>query len=115
MSDAVTAYNTNPTYESSTVLIWKKSDGHDAIRMLEEMSVFLQGFGVIESPQHLEEAVKVWMQESGFLTGNVLWPVRVALSGKERSASPFEFVYSIGISESVRRLKQAIQALKHTS
>jgi len=43
--------------------------------------------------------------------GSVLWPTRVALSGKEKSPDPFTLVYILGKNESTERLQKAIDNL----
>jgi len=40
--------------------------------------------------------------------GNVLWPLRVSLSGKEKSPDPFTLVYILGRDESMARIETAI-------
>ena len=40
--------------------------------------------------------------------GNVLWPLRVALSGKERSPDPFSIAAALGKEESLNRLSHAL-------
>src|SRR3989344_2797834 len=44
--------------------------------------------------------------------GNVLWPLRMALSGKEKSIDPFSIVSVIGIPESVSRLNYALHLIE---
>jgi len=39
--------------------------------------------------------------------GRLLWPVRVALSGKKASASPFEIAWVLGPEDAIKRLKMA--------
>ncbi|MBI4359186.1 MAG: glutamate--tRNA ligase [Candidatus Nealsonbacteria bacterium] len=39
--------------------------------------------------------------------GKLLWPLRVALSGKEASASPFEIAEVLGQSKTLQRIKEA--------
>ena len=46
--------------------------------------------------------------------GSVLWPLRVALSGKEKSPGPFEIMDMIGKEESLRRIETAIGKLQET-
>ncbi|MCX6762766.1 MAG: glutamate--tRNA ligase [Candidatus Moranbacteria bacterium] len=41
--------------------------------------------------------------------GELLWPLRVALSGKEKSPSPWEVAWVIGRAESVNRIKKAVE------
>jgi glutamyl/glutaminyl-tRNA synthetase len=43
--------------------------------------------------------------------GDVFWPVRVALSGLEKSPSPAELLWSLGKKESEERLKKALDNL----
>ena len=43
--------------------------------------------------------------------GNVLWPMRVALSGQEKSPSPFEIAEVLGKDKTLKRLKNAISKL----
>ncbi|MBI2888876.1 MAG: glutamate--tRNA ligase [Candidatus Liptonbacteria bacterium] len=44
--------------------------------------------------------------------GAVLWPMRVALSGKEGSPGPFEIAAALGQKETIRRLSGALAKLK---
>ena len=44
--------------------------------------------------------------------GNVLWPLRYALSGQEVSPDPFTLVSILGKDESVKRIDKAIKELK---
>ncbi len=44
--------------------------------------------------------------------GNLLWPLRVALSGKEASASPFEIAEILGKEKTLQRISDAIDKLK---
>lgn len=43
--------------------------------------------------------------------GEVLWPLRVALSGREASPGPFEMMEVFGKEESIRRIRRAIEKL----
>ncbi len=44
--------------------------------------------------------------------GEVLWPLRVALSGKDKSPGPFEIMEVIGKEEALRRIEVAIQKIE---
>lgn len=44
--------------------------------------------------------------------GDVFWPVRVALSGMEKSSSPVEILWVLGKEESINRIQKAIQLIK---
>jgi len=43
--------------------------------------------------------------------GKILWPLRVALSGKQASAGPFEIAEILGKKETLKRIKQAIEKI----
>lgn len=43
--------------------------------------------------------------------GRLLWPLRVALSGEQKSPSPFELAWVLGKDESLKRIKVAIEKL----
>ena len=43
--------------------------------------------------------------------GKLLWPLRVALTGEQRSPSPFEVAQLLGKQESLKRIKLAIEKL----
>jgi hypothetical protein len=44
--------------------------------------------------------------------GNVLWPLRYALSGKDKSPNPFALVHILGTDLSIKRINDAITLLK---
>ncbi|MBX4201257.1 glutamate--tRNA ligase, partial [Candidatus Parcubacteria bacterium] len=44
--------------------------------------------------------------------GNLLWPLRIALSGKEASASPFEILEILGKEKALQRIWDAIDKLR---
>ncbi len=73
---------------------------------------------VAETKMHLEKVLMIiddkdqimkYAEEAG--KGNVLWPLRFALSGKEKSPDPFSLIRIIGIDESRRRVENAIKLL----
>ncbi len=43
--------------------------------------------------------------------GEVLWPLRAALSGKSASPGPFDILEVLGKEESIKRIKSAIKKL----
>ena len=43
--------------------------------------------------------------------GEFLWPLRIALSGAEKSPSPFELINILGQKESIVRINSAIRKL----
>ncbi len=55
---------------------------------------------------------KVWDYASKEGRGNVLWPMRVALSGKEKSPDPFVLAGILGKDETMKRLLEAENKFK---
>ena len=57
----------------------------------------------------LKEKLMKLAEEKG--KGNVLWPLRVALSGKEKSPDPFTLLSVLGKSESIKRVQKAVESI----
>jgi glutamyl/glutaminyl-tRNA synthetase len=55
--------------------------------------------------------VAIWPYAEKVGKGNVLWPMRYSLSGKEKSPDPFIIAGILGKTETVRRLTIAYNAL----
>lgn len=112
LAQAITAYNASPIFEDPQMIIWKKSNGRDTIEILKRVRAFIQSYEEEITVATLESDMKEWIAQEGLVTGNVLWPLRVALSGRERSASPFEYAYVLGKEEVVTRITHAIATLE---
>lgn len=110
--DALKPYFTLQTYDPA-ILIWKKADAQDAITQLNRMSTLINAFDdtTFSTVELLEAAIKEYITREGLQNGNVLWPLRVAVSGQEKSATPFETMWVLGKAESVHRLRVAIDSL----
>jgi glutamyl-tRNA synthetase len=98
-----------PDYAAET-LIWKKSDAQDALMHLKNLESQL-GAVNFESQELIEEGIKRYIGDNGYQNGNVLWPLRVALSGQAQSAGPFDLLWALGREEAKRRLITAINKL----
>lgn len=57
----------------------------------------------------IKEKIMKIAEEKG--KGNVLWPLRVSLSGKEKSPDPFTLLYIVGKNESIDRIEKVISNL----
>ncbi len=44
--------------------------------------------------------------------GNILWPLRVALTGKKSSAGPLDIINVLGKEKTLKRIKEAIELIK---
>jgi glutamyl-tRNA synthetase len=68
--------------------------------------------------KHLREVVEIIKQEKDIMAyadevgkGSVLWPLRYALSGREKSPDPFTLMKVLGKDESLKRVEKAIEIL----
>lgn len=94
-------------------LVWKKSNAEEAKARLEGARSFISSqpeawFGDVKG---MEAETRAWIIEKGWGNGDTLWPLRVALSGREKSPSPFELMFVAGKEESVTRIDEALQKL----
>lgn len=64
---------------------------------------------IFSDSQRLKDAVWKYAEEMG--KGNVLWPLRFSLSGKERSPDPFVIASAIGKDATLRRIENARRLL----
>ncbi len=90
IGDRVKYFFEEPTYDPA-LLIWKKSDRQTIQKNLEKLREFLQ------TNDASEKAIKVFIENEKLKTGEVLWPLRVALTGLEASPGPFEIMDAICI------------------
>jgi len=75
--------------------------------LVEEIDkAFKADFNEINLEKLIMPLTEVWGR------GDLLWPLRVALSGKEASPGPFEIMEVLGKEETLRRLEIAIGKLK---
>lgn len=65
----------------------------------------------LSAPALIEAAVKAYITDNGLQTGLVLWPLRVALSTRAQSASPFEYLYILQREESLARIDASLRCL----
>ncbi len=84
----------------------------------KELLMGMSGASESEIKKHLAyilekgtERDTVWPYAEEHGKGKVLWPMRVALSGKERSPDPFTLVQYLGEKESMIRLEHARKIL----
>jgi glutamyl/glutaminyl-tRNA synthetase len=62
-----------------------------------------------ETPEHIKATLIPYAEEHG--KGNVLWPLRVSLSGQEKSIDPFTICYVLGMEECSARIEAVINKL----
>lgn len=95
----------SPVSEHSQVLERTQKHLETIIEMLNEHFEPEQGIGA----EALKEVLWPYATEEG--RGDVLWPMRFALSGREKSPDPFVLVEILGLRETQSRLRNASQKL----
>ncbi|KKQ35222.1 MAG: Glutamate-tRNA ligase [Candidatus Nomurabacteria bacterium GW2011_GWB1_37_5] len=104
----------DPSY-SKDDLIWKKlKDNPEKYQITQSYLVEVEKrFESVSEADFSEESAKkaIWdfAEEKG--RGDVLWPLRYALSGREKSPDPFILVDVLGKNETLKRIKNAIKIL----
>lgn len=97
IGDRVRYFYEDPVYDGA-ILVWKKSDKDSILKSLNALQVFLQSLAVEQfKKETLETEIKKFIETNGLKTGEVLWPLRVALSGLEASPGPFEIMDAFGV------------------
>ncbi len=100
-----------PEYQKE-LLVWKKGSLEEVKSILPELKELLNNFSVQSyEAKNLQEKIGDWVTQKGYSNGSVLWPMRVALSGMEKSPPPFEIAEVLGKEETLKRLEQAITLL----
>lgn len=89
-------------------LLYKDDDVATSSRHLDEVKEIISTTD-FSSPESIKAAIMPYAEEIG--KGNVLWPLRMALSGQERSIDPFTILYVLGLEEATKRIDNACHKL----
>ncbi|PIR40322.1 MAG: hypothetical protein COV33_00375 [Candidatus Zambryskibacteria bacterium CG10_big_fil_rev_8_21_14_0_10_34_34] len=84
-------------------ICWKKQNPKDAKENLEKILEILDNSQISD----------IWKLSEKEGKGEVLWPLRYTLSGREKSPDPMTLIDILGIPESKERIKKAIEKLKN--
>jgi len=99
------------------ILSWKKageSETKDALMYSEKIISSINKFTKENLEKVLLESATEFNKEKNYPEkdrGYLLWPLRVALSGKEASAGPFEIADILGKEKTLQRINNAIESL----
>ncbi len=88
---------------------WKDSGLHSALDNLRSVRNILSNLE-ISSPESVKQAIMPYAEEKG--KGDVLWPLRVSLSGQEKSIDPFTIIYALGRDETLVRIDEMCHKLE---
>lgn len=93
----------------TSMLLWKKKPDQTVSKT--NLEACLKLLSAVPTASFTSETVKaaVWPLTESNGRGEVLWPLRVALTGQEKSPDPFVSAFILGKDESLNRLEQAIR------
>ncbi|MEK9183849.1 MAG: glutamate--tRNA ligase [Patescibacteria group bacterium] len=99
-----------PDYEEK-LLAWQNMPEEKILANLQLLSAEIEkiseaDFTIGNLTQVIMPLTEVWGR------GELLWPLRAALSGKQASPGPFEIMEILGKEESLKRIKVAIKKVK---
>lgn len=97
-------------HPSLELLAWKNDmSAKDALPRLRHVAEILATLSDDASHEEIKNAIFPYAEEVG--KGEVLWPLRVALTGRERSPDPFTVIHIIGAGEAYKRVQQACDTI----
>lgn len=90
------------------LLIWKKSTAKATKNILDQLITKIVQYEKNDFiTEDIQNYLMEWIDGAGIDRGDVLWPMRVALTGREHSPGPFDIASVIGKEETIRRLTAA--------
>ncbi len=110
IADGAEIYFETPEYDKE-ILRWKKMSDKELSSSLQKSSEF---FEKLKEEKWTQENLKNMLMNAADPKnrGELLWPLRAALTGKEKSPSPWEVAWVIGKKESIKRIKRAMEKIK---
>ena len=102
-------YFVDPEINTEKV-IWKKGTKEDTISHLEKVSEMIGSYSEDWNKEDLKSHIFPYADELG--RGDVLWPLRYSLSGRDKSPDPFTLLEVLGKDTSLRRITSTINELR---
>ncbi len=104
-------YLSLPAY-SPNLLVFKKSTPQSTLKGLEAVFFRVKDDKWPKSIDGLDKMLFEITKKENLKNGDVFWPVRVALSGKDKSPSPAELLWVFDRKESLSRIEAALKKIK---
>ncbi len=106
-------FNSLPKYKKSLFINKKmKSDLKSAKRILSEIIPILENIKNWNE-ENIKKELLNFIKKENLKNGEVLWPIRIALSGKEFTpGGAFEIADILGKDKTIKRIKKGIKKLK---
>jgi glutamyl/glutaminyl-tRNA synthetase len=101
-------YFSEPVYDALS-LRWK--DEKDVTGTIKHLTHIYTTLSELPLSHWKEEDIKaaIWPYAEAEGRGQVLWPLRFALSGKDKSPNPFTLAYILGKETTIRRINEALK------
>jgi len=118
ISELVDFFFKKELYYDKDLLKWKDMEDKDvllALKTLENVLSKIEYWTKEYLTQILLQEAQRFSVDIGKLKGDrgyLLWPLRVALTGKEASASPFEIAEILGKTKTINRIREATEKIK---
>lgn len=98
-----------PIYDRG-LLAWKNMTGDAVLNNLKILEDFLIKINKNNfKKNYLEKNLLEFIKKNNLGVGEVLWPMRAALSGRKTSPGPFEIAEILRQEKTLKRIKQAIE------
>jgi len=85
---------------------WKDDSG----KMLSELRILLESIEEF-TPSVTEQAVKAWIENKGYNTGNVISAFRLVIVGASRGPHIFDIIGWIGQEETLKRIERGLEVI----
>lgn len=85
-------------------------DKEVALGVLNSVKQLIETDGLGKTSDEIKEQLIVLIGNLELKNGAFLWPLRITLSGREKSASPFEILWVLGNEKSLQRIEKMILA-----
>jgi glutamyl-tRNA synthetase len=112
-NDELQYFFRTPVYEKTLLIPQGKKSITNPSELKDILLEVKEKLLLVDQTSWNTESIKgtLWDFSSEKGRGNVLWPMRVALSGKDRSPDPFTLSFILGKDETIARLDTAIANL----
>ncbi|PLX22176.1 glutamate--tRNA ligase [Candidatus Parcubacteria bacterium] len=112
LEEATKLFFTDELDYSPELLIWKKLGKEQIKSNLETVYELIEKIPEENwTEASLNDAIFTHIKAKELKVGDYLWPMRVSLSGQEKSPGPYEIAQALGKSESLLKIQKAITLL----